>query len=197
MKFVAYESITFKTSKGKVSINEGDTFKALDPESLKPLIDNGKVRPVVEVIDSERSKLKEFIAGFLITSNEIKESLPDVYSEIETLSETFKKYRDEENLSACIETLEGIKRLYMWAVAVLKPEAVSILLYSKTLECNVWVVLDDAEVQALRNKGIREPVYTHNEVKSLKGVSAAHLMQVNKVKGILGGAVTNTERIEG
>jgi hypothetical protein len=64
-------------------------------------------------------------------------------------------------------------------------EKVAYRIYSNILQAYLWVVADDKDRETLRaSQGIREVIYSHDEIKKLKGLSSESLREIHKVKQI-------------
>lgn len=65
-----------------------------------------------------------------------------------------------------------------------RPEKKSYKIYSKILDDYLWLVPTDNEMQELVAEGIKETIYTHEEVSRMidEGVSKGGLKAIHKVK---------------
>ncbi|MBF0344581.1 MAG: hypothetical protein HQL06_10170 [Nitrospirae bacterium] len=57
-------------------------------------------------------------------------------------------------------------------------------IFSKVLNCHVWIVPDADEVKRLRASGVTETIYTIDETRFLRGSKPEHLKAVNEVKTV-------------
>ncbi len=61
-------------------------------------------------------------------------------------------------------------------------------IYSKILDDFLWLVATDEEMQKLIIKGIKEPIYTHNDIKTMDGISKETLRKIHTVKRVFPGS---------
>ena len=61
-------------------------------------------------------------------------------------------------------------------------------IYSKILDSCLWVVATDAEMRKMLDEGIEEPIYTHEDITKLGGVSRKGLIKIHNIKKIFPGA---------
>ncbi len=63
-------------------------------------------------------------------------------------------------------------------------------IYSKILDDYLWIVATDKELQALVEGGIKETIYTHEEVSRMidEGISKEGLKAIHKVKKAFSGS---------
>jgi|GEM_PF-694929 len=62
-------------------------------------------------------------------------------------------------------------------------------IYSRLLDDTLWLVWDEAEMKQLIAKGIREAIYTANEISILRNKSKEHLEAVHRTKKVFPGAI--------
>ena len=67
-------------------------------------------------------------------------------------------------------------------------------IYSKTLQAYLWVVDTDEDMCALRKGGDSEPIYTSDEIRTLKGISKEGLKRVHKIKEVFEGSKVRAVR---
>jgi hypothetical protein len=63
-------------------------------------------------------------------------------------------------------------------------ERVAYKVYSEPLQAYLWVVETDQDMHSLRSRGIKEAIYTSNEIKKLKGIDKDTLKEIHKVKEV-------------
>ncbi len=70
-------------------------------------------------------------------------------------------------------------------------------IYSKILGDHLWLVPTDREMRELVAEGIQGPVYTHDEITKLEGISKEGLKKIHNVKKVFPGATVEDIRREG
>jgi hypothetical protein len=55
-------------------------------------------------------------------------------------------------------------------------------IYSKILDCYLWIVETDQDMNSLRDQGVTEAIYTNDEVKELQKLSREDLKAIHEVK---------------
>lgn len=106
---------------------------------------------------------------------------------------TFEVLKETETLEGTFMLKEGQK------VRLSKEEAIPLIqdgliqpiekvahrIYSNILQAYLWVVADDKDRGTLRaSQSITEAIYTHDEIKKLKGLSKDSLREIHKVKQV-------------
>ena len=67
----------------------------------------------------------------------------------------------------------------------IKPvEKTAYRIYSSILQAYLWVVDTHRDLHTLRGRGIKEPVYTLDEIRQLKGIDKDGLKDIHKVKEV-------------
>jgi hypothetical protein len=61
-------------------------------------------------------------------------------------------------------------------------ERVAYKVYSSILQSYLWIVDTDQDLHTLKDQGIKEPVYTLEECKKLKGLAKSSLRELHEVK---------------
>lgn len=56
--------------------------------------------------------------------------------------------------------------------------------YSELLGCYLWIVDTDQDMHLLREKGIKEAIYTFEETQRLKGMDKDSLREIHNVKEV-------------
>lgn len=179
MRYAASIPLTIKTPKGVLDIRAGQPFKVANNEFLLGLIKEGKVRPVQDII-------KEEYLQYTKRLNELPEldmsAWPDLNQEIQAATGKLNEAKESEDLSGFTEAKERALSLYMQAVAYADPHSVAVKMWSEVLQCFLWVVPDRDEAKALRDSGALDVVYTHDEIRALKGSTPEHLRAVHAAR---------------
>lgn len=63
-------------------------------------------------------------------------------------------------------------------------EKVAYKVYSEVLQAHLWVVKTDQDMYSLRSQGMKEAVYTVNELRKLRDLSKDSLKEIHKVKEV-------------
>jgi hypothetical protein len=63
-------------------------------------------------------------------------------------------------------------------------EKVAYKVWSEVLGCYLWVVDTDQDLHTLRSQGIKEAIYTGDEIQKLKGLDKDDLKEIHKVKEV-------------
>ena len=71
---------------------------------------------------------------------------------------------------------------------VIPTNNVAYKIYSNILQAFLWVVDTDEDMWALRKEGVRETIYTSDEVRKLKGISKEGLKRVHRAKEVFEGS---------
>ena len=180
MKYIALSPIRFTNKE----IKAGDTFTPKSEDAIRPLIDNGKVRPLKDIMTEKYRELCRWLKSYPVSADEIKETLPDRYQAIQDAITDMDTCFEAEDLQGFGEAVEKVKALYLQAVAILSPGKVAIKIYSEILQAYLWVVNTDEDMRSLRSKGISEAIYTTDEVEKLKGIDKESLKAIHEVKEI-------------
>ncbi len=63
-------------------------------------------------------------------------------------------------------------------------ERIAYKIYSELLDCFLWVVADDKDMETLRDNGITEPIYTEHDITEIKKLPKEALKEIHKVKKV-------------
>ncbi len=74
------------------------------------------------------------------------------------------------------------------AIKELKQIRKTYKIYSKILEDYLWLVATDKEMRELVAEGIKDAIYTHDDIKKLEGMSKDGLRKINIIKKVLPGS---------
>ncbi len=61
-------------------------------------------------------------------------------------------------------------------------------IYSKTLDDFLWVTATNTEMKKMLDEGIEEPIYTHEDITKLEGISKEELRVIHKFKRVFPGS---------
>jgi hypothetical protein len=161
----------------------GDTFKPKNEEAIRELLAEVKVRPVAEVMCEKYKKLTEWLHEHTLSADEIKETLPSLYRDIQDAIERLDTAFVNEDLQAFQCALDQIRLLYAealfkcgWRIGVRVP--------SEVLQAELWIVADTADMHSLRSQGIAESVYTAEEIGKLREITKDSLKGIHKVRDL-------------
>ena len=116
MRYLTTIPLKLKTSSGLLELKPGDTFKPKSDEATKGLLANGKIKPVRDVISQEYESLTDWLHQHDLTGDEIKETLPKLYSDIQDSIERLDTAFVAEDLRDFRDMLARIKQLYTEAM---------------------------------------------------------------------------------
>ncbi|MEW6215334.1 MAG: hypothetical protein AB1478_09085, partial [Nitrospirota bacterium] len=164
-------------------------FKVYWEERLKQLsnIEDKKESDIKKVMGEKYKELTDWLYSFDLGADEIKETLPELYQDIQDAIERLDSACINEDMPAFQDALENIRLLYI--EALFKCRKIAVKIYSESLGCHLWIVETDRDIQSLRSQGKVEPIYTADEIKMLKGVSEDSLREIHKVKGEFPGSL--------
>ena len=67
-------------------------------------------------------------------------------------------------------------------------EKVAYRIQSKLLECDLWLVESEESMSRLLTKGVKEPIYTHQEIGGLKHEAKETIKAINDIKTLFPGS---------
>ena len=120
MRYLTSIPITLRTPTGDVDLLPGDTFRPKSEEVIKPLLEEGKVRPVREILSEKYNQLAEWLHSHNLTGDEIQEALPELYEAIQRQIDRMDNSFYAEDLQSFIAASDAIRRLYQVAMSELK-----------------------------------------------------------------------------
>lgn len=151
------------------------------------LSEEGKARPIREVIIELYREHMSFLSRLPFV--DVQGLNPDLYQRIQSAIEAMDSAAEAEDLGAFRLAKELVENLYMHAVALYCPTSVNIKVYSDVLGCFLWVVPTLQDMAGLQAEGVKDPVYTHDEIRKLKGTPPELLKAVNEAKGVFPGSL--------
>ena len=112
MRYVALAPLKFTNKE----LKSGDIFTPKNEESIKTLLAEGKVRPVSNFMGDKYKELTAWLHEFDLTGDEIKETLPGLYQNIQEAIERLDSAFLNEDLIAFQDALNRVKELYTEAL---------------------------------------------------------------------------------
>lgn len=112
MKFIALRPLKFTNKELKA----GDTFTPKNEDAIRPLLNNGMVRPVSESILEQYKAFIQWLKSYQMTIEDIKEADIELYDSILTAVENIDKAFYSENLPGFSEGIYAVKQLYIKAM---------------------------------------------------------------------------------
>ena len=182
MRYQTAIPIRLETSTGIVILKPGDTFRPSDENTIKGLLAEGKVKPVRQVMTAEFKALTSLLKQFDLGSDELKERLPALYQDIQVALEKIDNAFVQEDLAAFQSAVNEVKGLY--AEALFTRRQVAIKVYSELLDCNLWLVATEKDMKALRQQGVKEAIYTAEEIKRLSSLGKDFLNGLHRFKEV-------------
>ncbi|MEW6214968.1 MAG: hypothetical protein AB1478_07195 [Nitrospirota bacterium] len=179
MKYVTLAPLKFKNCE----IKAGDTFKLKNIEAIRPLLAEGKVRPLSEIMGEKYRELTGWLHQFDLGRDELKETLPELYQDIQNTIQSLDDAFANEDMPAFQDALNRVKMLYTEALFKCG-RRVLVKVYSELLGCYLWIVADDEDMHSLRSQGVSEAIYTQDEIKELRKLCKEDLKELHKVKEV-------------
>jgi hypothetical protein len=112
MKFITFIPLEFTNKE----VKPGETFKPKDKEVLKDLLAEGKVRALSDFIGDRYKDLTAWLHDFDLTGDEIKETLPGLYQDIQDAIEAMDKAFVNEDFNGLLQALEKVRKCYREAL---------------------------------------------------------------------------------
>ena len=137
-------------------------------------------KPIKEVMARERQSLTDWLHRSNLSVDEIRETLPELYQDIQDAEKRLDKAYAQEDLPTFQSVLERLKTLYAEALSARRKVGVKV--YSEILGCYLWIVRSDEDMHFLRSQGVTETIYTQDEIRRLKGLDRDSLKEIHKVK---------------
>lgn len=152
-------------------------------DSMETFSKTSKSLSVPESMNEEYQQLAEWLHQFDLGQDELKDMLPALYQDIQDTIEKLDGAFLNEDLTAFQSALEMVRSLY--AEALFKcGRRVAVKVWSELLNCYLWVVANDEDMQSMRSQGNAEAIYTRKEIAELKKLPKEHLKDIHKVKEI-------------
>jgi hypothetical protein len=116
MRYLTTIPLRLKTSDCEVELKPGDTFKPKSEEAIRGLLEEGKVRPVSEVMEEKYIGLVDWVHRYDLGCDELKEVLPRLYVDIQNTIETLDNAFYNEDLKGFEDSLNRVKMFYTEAL---------------------------------------------------------------------------------
>jgi len=180
MRYQVLHSFKVKTSQGEMQLQLGQVITLPHDKAIR-LLNEGKVKPVKDVMANEFHSLCKWLEGFDLGSEEIKERLPALYQDLRDAIAEMDSCFVNEDLQGFLKAISKIRQIYTDALFCCGRRVV-VKIYSQLLEAYLWVVVDSRDVKALRPQGVIEPVYTPDEIARLKGLPTDGIRLTHRAK---------------
>jgi hypothetical protein len=108
MKYITMIPLKFTNKE----LHTGDTFIPKNEDAIKGLLAEGKVRPLSEVMSDKYQNLTDWLHQFDLGRDELKETHPDLYQDIQDAIERLDNAFLIEDMTAFQDALENIRVLY-------------------------------------------------------------------------------------
>ena len=112
MRYVALAPLKFTNKE----LKSGDTFTPKKEEAIQTLLAEGKVRLLSDFMHDKYRELTAWLHEFDLTGDEIKETLPELYQNIQEAIERLDNACINEDLIAFQDALNRVKALYTEAL---------------------------------------------------------------------------------
>ena len=116
MRYLTTIPLKLKTDNGEVDLQPGDTFIPKNEDALGGLLAEDKVKPVPEVMAELYREITDWLHQHTLSGDEIKETLPNLYADIQDSIDRLDAAFVREDLPAFRNMLIGIKQLYTKAL---------------------------------------------------------------------------------
>ena len=116
MEFLTEIPLRLKTHNGEIKLKPGDIFRPKSEEAIRELLAEGKVKPVMEIMSKEYQLLEDWLHQFDLRIDELKETLPMTYRDIQDTTKTLMKAFTIDDLSGFQDALNRVKCLYTEAL---------------------------------------------------------------------------------
>lgn len=177
MRFITMIPIKFTNKELKF----GDTFTPKNEAALKGLLSEGKVKLVADVMTEKYTQLTDWLHSYDLIGNEIRDTLSSLYEAIQRAIEDMDSAFYAEDLTAFQDALDRVRSLY--TEALLKcGRKVAVRVYSEILQTYLWVVETDQDMHSLRSKGVKEAIYSTEEIQKLKDLDNDSLREIHIIK---------------
>ena len=183
MRYLTTIPLKLKTSSGLLDLKPGDTFTPKCEDALIKLLAEDKVKPMAEVMGEKYQELTDWLRQHTLTGDEINETLPGLYTDIQDAIERLDTAFFNEDMQAFQGALDRIRLLYAEALLTCGWR-IAVKVRSEALQSYLWIVADDMDRQPLRSQGITEAIYTADEIKKLRGMCKDSLKAIHRVKEV-------------
>lgn len=112
MRFIALAPLKFTNKE----IKAGDSFIPKNEDIIRPLLDNGIVRSLVDVLSERYRELCRWLKSYPATADEIKEHSPELYQAIQDTITEMDNCFYKEDYKGFVEGIEKVKSLYSEAI---------------------------------------------------------------------------------
>lgn len=91
----------------------------------------------------------------------------------------------ELNPGDIVDVPKNLAIKYIEKGKIIPTEKVAYRIYSNILQAYLWVVADNNDREAVRaSQDVTEAIYSHDEIKELKGLNKDSLIEIHKVKEV-------------
>lgn len=182
MRYLTTIPIKLKTHDGEIKLKPGDTFTPKNEDAIKRLLAEGKVRPLRNVLAEKYQSLTDWLHQFDIGRDELKETLPELYMDIQDAIETLDSAFAIEDMTAFQDAFNKVRLLYTETLFKCG-RRIAVKVYSEILQTHLWVVADDKDMKALKDsQNVSEAIYTADEIRKLKGLCKDSLKILHETK---------------
>jgi hypothetical protein len=185
MTYLTLRQLTGKTSAGDILNVEPGTCVKLPDDIANKLLSEGKVRPVQDIITEAYQHHMTFLSALPFV--DVQGLDPSLHQRIQEAITRMDTAAEAEDLGAFMANSERVESLYLHAVALCCPNAAPVKIYSDVLGCHLWIVPTLRDMALLQADGVKDPVYTYDEVNRLKGTPPELLKTVNESKTVMPG----------
>ncbi len=116
MKYLTTIPLKLKTPNGELTLNPGDTFKPKCEDAIKPLLEEGKIRPLSKVFEERFNELANNLSHYALTADEIKTQKPELYKQIQEAITEMDIAWLKEDLNVFLRATSTVEELYFKAL---------------------------------------------------------------------------------
>lgn len=96
--------------------NVRDTFKPKSEEAIKPLLAEGKIRPLRKIFEERFNDLADKLSQYALTADDIKTQRPELYKQIQEAISSMDSAWLKEDLESFLKAIKTIEELYFKAL---------------------------------------------------------------------------------
>jgi len=154
------------------------------------------VKAVLEVMGEKYRELTAWLHQFDLGRDELKETLPGLYLDIQDCIQRLDKAFINEDLIVFRDAVGKVKLLYTEALFKCD-RRIAGKVWSEVLGCHLWIVETDKDMDSLRSQGITEAIYRSDEIRKIKGMDKDSLKAIQRVKETFPGSKIEHKKLEG
>lgn len=116
MRYLTTVPLKLRTSNGELNLRPGDTFRPKNEDAIRPLLKEGKIRPLSTVFEERFDELADKLSQYALTADEIKTQKPELYKQIQEAIVRMDSAWLREDLESFSEAIKTIEEIYFRAL---------------------------------------------------------------------------------